>query len=124
MEVGFHLLRVIIKNFGFEMCGKSNPAQPRTIVDMIKRFIHTPIRWGWTCNSDWQGVGKSFSLTIPTQEMVVLQGMTYNPKYKQIEVWGYYGEDKYVSTEYNERHPRPLNGNPDQCRPESKERNG
>jgi len=121
VEIGFHLYGVIIKNFGFEKCGNPNPAQPRTIVDMLRRFIHLPVQWGWTCNSNWQGMGKSFNLTIPTQDDLVLQGMIYNPKCKQIEVWGYYAKDKYVDTEYN---GRPLNVSPDECRPESNKANG
>ena len=114
-------MRVIIKNFGILKCGKPNPVQPRAIVEMIRRFIHSSIRWGWTCNSDWQGIGKSFNVSIPAQEHLVIQGMKYNPNQRQIEVWGYYSEDKYVDTKYN---GRPIYVPSDQCRPESEERNG
>jgi hypothetical protein len=59
-----------------------------------RRLIHTSPKWGWTCNSNWQGVGKSFNISIPTQDAVVIQGMKYNKEFQQIEVWGYLAEDK------------------------------
>jgi hypothetical protein len=90
----------------------------------MKRFIHLPVRWGWTCNSNWQGVGKAFNISIPTQEHLVVQGMKYNPQCSQIEVWGYYTDEKYIDTEYNERTGSPKYVSPDFSRPESKEGNG
>jgi hypothetical protein len=90
----------------------------------LRRFIHLPVRWGWQCNSNWQGTGKAFEISIPTQDHLVVQGMKYNPQFKQIEVWGYLAEDKYVATEYNERHRIPKYVPADISRPEGKEGNG
>jgi hypothetical protein len=50
--------------------------------------------------------------------------MKYNPKCSQIEVWGYYTDEKYIDTEYNERTGSPKYVSPDFSRPESKEGNG
>jgi hypothetical protein len=70
---------------------------------IVKRFRWTDAtKWGWTCNSNWSGVGKSFNLSIPVQDDVVLQGMIYNPKCKQIEVWGHYAPDKNMGSIYND----------------------
>jgi hypothetical protein len=90
----------------------------------MKRFLHLPSKWGWQCNSNWQGVGKSFNITIPTQNHLVVQGMKYNPELCQIEVWGYTTGEKYIDTEYNERHRSPKYVPPDISRPESQEGTG
>jgi hypothetical protein len=76
------------------------------------------MRWGWVCNAQWVGLGKSFNVSIPVREAPYLQGMKYNPKANTIELWGYYGDEKYMSSLYN---GRPLNGSSDIGHPESKE---
>jgi len=58
------------------------------------------IRWGWECNARWGGIGKSFTLNIPTNKDVVIQGMRYNPTFKTIEAWGYIKEDNNIGTQY------------------------
>jgi len=90
----------------------------------LRRFLHKPVRWGWTCNSNWSGNGRAFEISIPTQDHLVIQGMKYNPKFNQIEVWGYLTEEKYIDTEYNERHRIPQYVSTDISRPEAEERNG
>jgi hypothetical protein len=70
---------------------------------VFKRFRWSDAtKWGWTCNSNWSGVGTSFNISIPVQEDIVLQGMIYNQKSKQIEVWGHYAPDKNIGSIYND----------------------
>lgn len=67
--------------------------------------------WSWCCNSSWSGVGDSFNLSIPVQQNVTLQGMLYNPKSKQIEVWGHYSPDKNIASMYNDiQSPKTASG--------------
>ena len=44
--------------------------------------------------ANYMGVGSHFKLTIPvnTGSRAVLQGMEFNPKFSQIELWGYMEE--------------------------------
>jgi hypothetical protein len=62
-----------------------------------------PIRWGWTCNSDWTGLGRAFKISIPVQRDVFLEGMIYRPEYKRIEIWGYEIPDKNIPPMYNDK---------------------
>jgi hypothetical protein len=66
------------------------------------------VKWGWECNARWSGTGNSFNLTIPTNHRdVVIQGVKYNPTFKEIEVWGYITPNNNVGTKYKNDLPHP-----------------
>jgi|APGre2960657404_1045060.scaffolds.fasta_scaffold173331_2 hypothetical protein len=46
--------------------------------------------------ANYMGVGSHFKLTVPVNSgsRAVLQGMEFNPKFSQIEIWGYMEEPK------------------------------
>jgi hypothetical protein len=69
-------------------------------------------------------MGKSFNISVPTQDHLVIQGMKYNPECRQIEIWGHLAEEKYVATKYNERDRSTKYVPPDISRPESQEGDG
>jgi hypothetical protein len=68
---------------------------------LLRRFIHLPTRWGWTSEASWEGCGKAFNISIPAQEHLIIQGVKYNPEFRELEVWGHYANKKYMDTVYN-----------------------
>jgi len=59
------------------------------------------MRWGWTCNATWLGRGKYWSVTIPTQHPLIIQGCRYSPGWNEIEIWGTLA-NKNVAEQYND----------------------
>jgi hypothetical protein len=60
---------------------------------MLKRWVG---KWSWSPMANYMGVGSHFKLTVPVNSgsRAVLQGMEFNPKFSQIEIWGYMEEPK------------------------------
>ena len=60
--------------------------------------------------ANYMGVGSHFKLTVPVNNgsRAVLQGMEFNPKFSQIEIWGYMEEpqpepENHLEEKRNER---------------------
>jgi hypothetical protein len=62
------------------------------------------MKWGWSCEAYWCGIGKSFQITIPVCHMgaVYLESMRYCPKYCQILIDGHFTGKNNIGTRYND----------------------